>query len=78
MKITTDYNVGDLVYYIKGCTVYRSRVEQINIKVITSVRNSTLCSVVVEYLLSDFTNTTFNESCLFETKEALIKHITNQ
>ena len=78
MKITTNYSVGDYVYYIKDCTIYRSCLEQINIKVGTSVRNSTLQKVVVEYNLSDFTNTVFSEDCLFETKEALIKHITNQ
>lgn len=78
MKITTDYSIGDYVYYIKGCTIYRSRVEQINVKVCVSARNSTLRKVVVEYVLTDFTNTTFSEHCLFETKEALIKHIANQ
>lgn len=78
MKITTDYNIGDYVFYIKRSTIYRSRVEQIYIKVTTSVRNSALRKAVVEYSLSDFANTTFSEDCLFETKEALIKHITNQ
>jgi hypothetical protein len=72
MKIETGFNLGDKVYYVYNFSIRSSRVEEIIVNVVKSSCNN----LKVSYRLSDFADKTFKESYLFETKEDLIKSLT--